>query len=193
MDEPIAEELNINRTLIGRALAGLVGILAIAGACGVLFRGPIERVALAFMERFGLLGVAVGVVITDASPVPLTSEPILILATGAGVDPWLLFAVSAAASTIAGPVGYLGGRLVGQQGLRAWLQRRAPRLALFMHRYGVMGVAIAALLPIPFALSTWTAGMSRIRFPGVLAASLLRIPKTGLYLLLIVQGWALGG
>ena len=55
------------------------------------------------------------------------------------------------------------------------------------------GVAIAALLPIPFALATWTAGLTGVAFPKLLAASLLRIPKTWFYLWLILQGWAMGG
>jgi hypothetical protein len=41
-------------------------------------------------------------------------------------------------------------------------------------------------------VSTWLAGMTAVNFWKVCLASLLRIPKTGFYLYLIVQGWALG-
>jgi hypothetical protein len=34
--------------------------------------------------------------------------------------------------------------------------------------------------------------MTGVNFPKVLAASTLRVPKTGFYLYLIVKGWALG-
>ena len=177
---------------VRKAVIGLVLILLVAGLSGVLLREPITQLATWFLERFGLVGIFAGVVLTDTSILPLTNEPLLLLATSAGVDAWPLFAVSAVASTLAGPLGYGLGYLAGSTGLRDWIRGREPRFEAFMLRYGAWGVAVAALLPIPFAFATWSAGMTRVSFPHVLLASLVRVPKTAIYLLLIVQGWAVG-
>ena len=174
-------------------ILGLVMLLALAGVVGVVLREPLVRLAETFVGRFGLAGVFGGVMFTDSSPLPLTHEPVLLLGVSAGIDPWTLFAVAASASTAAGPVGYFGGWCVRRSvRFRRWLQGRAPDFTEWMREHGARGVAVAALLPIPFAVSTWTAGMTGVNFPKVLAASTLRVPKTGFYLYLIVKGWALG-
>ena len=105
-----------------------------------------------------------------------------------------LWAVAASASVLSGIVGYgLGFALVSRSRLRGWVDRKHPGFIRFMERHGHKGVAVAALLPIPFAVATWSAGMTRIGLGGVALASLLRIPKAGFYLWLIVTGWGFGG
>lgn len=189
-----APRLVVDRTLLVRAGLGLVGVLAVAGVCGVVFREPITVVGALFIERFGWAGVFAAVVFTDASPLPLTHEPVLLMATAGGRDPWTIGLVASAASVAAGPVGWLGGRLLQRVGgAQAWIDRRTPGMSAFLREWGATGVAIAALLPIPFSLSTWTAGLSGVPFWRLVAASLLRIPKTAFYLWLIVAGWSLGG
>jgi len=183
----------LTRSLIRKMIVGLVVLVAAAGALGVVLREPLTACAAWFLERFGLAGVFAGVMFTDTSPLPLTHEPVLLLAVSAGIEAWTIFWVAAAASTLAGPVGYFGGWCVRRsRRFRDWIEGRAPELTAWMREHGAKGVAVAALLPIPFAVSTWSAGMTAVNFPKVLAASLLRIPKTGFYLYLIVAGWALG-
>jgi membrane protein YqaA with SNARE-associated domain len=179
--------------LLKKMAVGLVILLLAAGVLGVVLRDPLTAASSWFVDRFGLAGVFAAVMFTDTSPLPLTHEPVLLLGVIAGIDPWVLFAVAATASTLSGPVGYGGGWCVRRSDrFKEWLQRRAPDFTAWMQLHGAKGVAVAALLPIPFAVSTWTAGMTGVNLPKVLAASLLRIPKTGFYLLLIVKGWALG-
>jgi membrane protein YqaA with SNARE-associated domain len=174
-------------------IIGLVILVAAAGAVGLLLREPLVACASWFVERFGLAGVFVGVMVTDTSPLPLTHEPVLLLGVGAGINSWTLFGVAAAASTLSGPVGYFGGWCVRRsRRFREWIEQRTPEITGWMREHGAKGVATAALLPIPFAVSTWLAGMTAVNFWKVCLASLLRIPKTGFYLYLIVQGWALG-
>lgn len=188
------ERYVVDRRLIRKSFVGLVLILGVAGLTGVLFKEPLEAVGGAFIDNFGLAGLFAGVIVTDASPLPLTNEPLIFLARGAGVGAGVIFAIVSAASVTAGAVGYWSGRLFGGRfGLEAWMDRRQPALAHYMRRYGAEGVAIAALLPIPFALSTWSAGVLGAPFWKVMIAALLRIPKTGFYVVLIVGGLSLGG
>ena len=132
--------------------------------------------------------------LVDASPLPLTNEPLMVLAIGADVGLWAIFGVMSAGSTLAGVVGWIGGRIIGQHTAPGrWLMLRYPAVQLFLVRWGALGVAIAALTPIPFGLTAWAAGMARVPFWKVALASVARVPKTGFYLWLIAQGWALGG
>ncbi len=185
---------DVDRRLVRKMVVGLLIILAVAGLCGVLFKEPLRFVGGAFIDRFGLVGLFLGVVFADASPLPLTNEPLVFLARGAGVGAWTIFGVVSAASVAAGAVGYGAGRFFGGRfGLEDWMDRRQPALAHYMRRYGAEGVAIAALLPIPFALSTWSAGVLHVPFAKVMVAALVRIPKTAFYVALIVGGLHLGG
>lgn len=184
----------VNRNLFFKMFFGLAVLLGVAYVCGTLFREPIITAGRSALESFGLIGLFTGVIVTDASPLPLTNEPLVILAIGSGVSTWTVFIVVSIASVTAGLVGYTGGVLLGAgTHLRGWIRRRYPGFETFMSRYGAIGVAICAFLPIPFALSTWSAGMTRIGLHKVALASLVRIPKTAFYLWLIVMGWAAGG
>jgi membrane protein YqaA with SNARE-associated domain len=183
----------LDRKLLLKAGLGLGVILAISYICGVFFREPIIYAGKTALERFGLAGIFCAVIVTDASPLPLTNEPLIFLALGAEVTARTIFWVISAASVTAGMVGYGAGRLLGDgTRLGKWLREKYPGFDAFMQRYGAYGVAICALLPIPFSLSTWTAGMMRIRVHEVFAACLMRIPKTAFYVWLIAQGWAAG-
>lgn len=189
----MTERFEVDGALLARAGLGLLVVVAVAGLAGWLLREPIELVAEVFLGRFGWAGLFAGVLITDASPIPMTHEPVLLLAVAEEMPAWKIAAVGSAASVTAGPVGYTGGWLLRtRSSARHWLEDRAPAMVRFLRDWGATGVAIAAVLPIPFALATWTAGLLGVRLPKVLLASLLRIPKTSFYLWLILQGWALG-
>lgn len=183
----------VDRALLTRALVGLGLLLVVAALAGVFLRGPIEVAGAWFIGTFGWAGVFAGVLVCDASPLPLTHEPILMLAIAQDAPYWAVGAVASLASVCAGPTGYLGGWLLrSRSGARAWVEERSPGMVAFLRYWGATGVAIAALLPIPFAASTWTAGLTGVSFPKVALASLLRIPKTLFYLWIVYEGWSLG-
>ena len=172
-----------------------MGLLALAGICGTLLREPITALGQTFIDIGGTAGLFAGVMLANISLLPATDEPVIFLAISSGrMGAWSIFLVSAAASTLAGPVGYGLGALVGRAtSLEAWVTRTNANLADWLRRRGAWAVAVCAVLPFPFAVSTWTAGMMRVGLVPVCAASLLRIPKTGFYFWLMVQGWGMGG
>lgn len=53
-----------------------------------------------------------------------------------------------------------------------------------MRRRGAVGVAIAALMPVPLALATWTAGSFHVNFVHFLCSAWFRMPKILLFVLL---------
>jgi membrane protein YqaA with SNARE-associated domain len=185
--------ITIDRALCLKLLVGLAAVLALAYLCGAAFRAPLVTAGTLAMEQFGLTGLFLGVLATDASPLPLTNEPLIVLWITGGVATVTVFLVVSMASVTAGIVGYIGGFLVGSRTpLGTWLKHRFPAMEAFMARYGALGVALCAFLPIPFALSTWIAGMTRVGLARVALASLVRIPKTAFYVWLIIMGWNWG-
>ncbi len=176
-----------------RTVISLVSVLALAAVCGVVLREPLTIAGTWFVDTLGAFGVALGVLVTDTSPLPLTNEPVLMLALGGGMSVWTVFAVAATTSWLAGIVGYSLGRLLdATTSAQARFRRWQPAAADWIERRGAVGVAIAALLPIPFSLATWSAGMMRVRLSHVAIASLARIPKTAFYLGLMAAGWSAG-
>ncbi|MEZ4239616.1 MAG: hypothetical protein R3F59_26370 [Myxococcota bacterium] len=137
----------------------LVGVLAVAAVCGVVLRGPITAAGDAFLGRFGLAGLFAGVLLTDSSPLPMTHEPVLLLAVARGLALSTIGAVASAASVAAGPLGWACGRGLRAAGAEARLERRYPEMVAYIRSWGAWGVAIAALVPIPYALATWSAGL----------------------------------
>ncbi|MCB9780647.1 MAG: VTT domain-containing protein [Alphaproteobacteria bacterium] len=184
----------IDRTTVLKLVGGALAVLAVAGLCGVLLREPLIAWGGLFLDRFGLAGLFFGAMFTDSSIVPLTNEPLMLLAISGGANPWVVAAITAAGSVLAGPIGWTCGRLLARHTrLGPWLARRHPQVVAFLTRYGARFVAVAALLPFPFAVSTWLSGATDVRFGHLLLASLLRIPKTLFYAALLTGGWAAGG
>merc|ERR1712216_548333 len=64
------------------------------------------------------------------------------------------------------------------------LTRKYPMVPQLMERKGAAGVALAALLPVPLAMATWTAGSFRIRLLPFAFAVLMRLPKISIFVFL---------
>ena len=183
-----------DRTLIRRTIIGVIIVFGAAAVLAFYAEEPLTRAADLFMERWGAGGLALGVIILDTSPFPLINEPILLLAYQGGMSAWDVLLVAGGASVLAGSLGYLYGFILNKIfPVRRWMEERRPNAVAWIHKHGAKGVAVAAVLPIPFSVATWTAGAMGVPWKTVALASLLRIPKTGFYLWLIVTGLAVGG
>jgi membrane protein YqaA with SNARE-associated domain len=177
--------------VLARQLAfGLAGLMVGVAVLAWTLRGPLEALAYAFTDRFGLAGIAVGVLLTDT--MLLTHEPLLFAGYAGGLGFWPVFVVASAASVVAGPLGWVYGRLAGRL---PWVQRmfRRYHLHAFLERYGFWAVAVAALTPFPYSAATIASGASGVSVRTVFLGSLFRIPKVLFYFLLIVGGWTAGG
>lgn len=189
-EEPV---FGSGRQLAWRMAVGLPLLVGVSALIGHLSRGPLAAVGAVFVERFGLLGILFGVLLIDASPVPLVNEPLVYLGIAGGL-PRVPLALAASAGALgAAWVCYLGGVAVGHTALfQRLMGPRRARVEAFVARYGFRGLTAAALTPIPFAICAWTAGAVRMHLPTFLAASLFRIVKTCFYLWLMLQGFELG-
>ena len=70
-----------------RLLLGLVGLIALGTGCAYLFKDLIIEYGQWTVHHFGLEGILVFTMLVDSSPLPLTSEPLILLALGAKINP----------------------------------------------------------------------------------------------------------
>jgi membrane protein YqaA with SNARE-associated domain len=175
-----------------RGLTGIAVIMLLATLTGWLLRDAVIQAGSWMLATLGAPGVLIATLLIDSCPLPLTNEPLMLLALGGSMPAWKIMVLVSVGSVAAGPTGYLlGNRLQAWYDVRAAARRRQPELVAWLEAHGAWGVAVAALAPIPFSLSTWTAGIVQIPLRHVALASLLRIPKTAFFLWLIVSGWNL--
>ena len=188
MDSTPVERLT-PRTLWWRGTIGLFTLLALAALAGALLRHPLETVGEWFVHHLGLIGVFVTVLVIDT--MPLTHEPILLLAWTGGLGFLPIWLTAGLASILSGALGWFLGSLFAHN---AFVQRQCQRyrIDILFQRYGVWAVAIAAITPFPYAIATWSAGAARMPFLQVLAGSCARLIKVLIYLSLIVAGWQAG-
>ena len=175
-----------------KLLLSVIGLIALGGLCGYLFKDIIIRAGTWSVEHFGLEGIALATLLIDSCPVPMTSEPLILLALGANIN-WINLALlMSLASHLACIIGHTGGKalrkypnLVGQ------IENLFPDIFIFMRENGVHGVLLGALLPIPYAITTWLAGLNSVPFWPVFFASSGRWFKNFVTVALIAWGWNL--
>mgnify|MGYP003950451839 CR=1 FL=1 len=186
--KPPSSVVNIWKFVVGFAV-----IFAVAAAAGLFFREPIYAFGSLVVGKYGLVGLAISVLLVDSLPTPLSYVPFMALALAGGLSFGEVLIVSSIASYCAGCLGYGVGRLVGMPPrFERWIHARYPRVQSLLDRYGGWGVAAIAVLPLPLAVGTWSAGSLKVRTRQVVLALLLRVPKTLIYLVVIERGLSLG-
>lgn len=145
----------------------------------------ITEMSRAFIKQVGIPGIFVGVFVADSMPQPFTYVPLIFLAVEGGMHKSEVFLVCMLASYSAALAGYAVGQLLR---LPSWgehcfdqLRQQAPYVPSLMERRGAFGVLLAAMLPVPLALATWTAGFFNVDIMGFLFAALGRCPKIAVF------------
>jgi membrane protein DedA with SNARE-associated domain len=182
-------------SLIKRLFWGLGLLVVLSFMAGLTLQEPITSASDWFVRYFGLWGVFFGVLFLDTLPLTF-AEPLILLAIegGEGGDKlgfWTVTTVAATGSWLSALIGYSAGLLLARTD---WLTRvfRRYRMDRFMARYGTAFVAVAAITPFPYGISTVCAGASRLPLARVMTAALLRFPKNYFYMALVLAGWTAG-
>ena len=176
-----------------KLVVALIVLLSLGAFCRFCFKDQVMAIGHSLYDRFGPFSLVLGTLITDISPLPLTSEPVALIGLGAGMSLLNIILIMSVTSHLAGPIGYSFGYLLGKvPTIKNRFTKRLPTVCNWIEKHGVKGVALAAILPIPFALTTWTAGLLGVNFWGVVLASSLRWLKTATYVSLLAGGWFIG-
>lgn len=168
-------------------------MLVAAATVGYFARSAAEAVARGFVERFGVLGMALGTLLADGVHFPVPPQFYMLMAIASRTPAAKAFAAIALASVLAGAVGYAISERVSHWG---WLSRKttAPRqvLAASFQRYGYRAALVASVLPIPYSIVCYLAGLNRLPVRFLALLMLCRVPKLLAFFYLVHLGWSIG-
>jgi membrane protein YqaA with SNARE-associated domain len=174
-----------------QALWGLAGLFAVALAASYFFSDELKSLGGELMGAYGLMGLAIGVIIIDTCTPGFPFETLVYLGIAAGEDWVVLATVAGCASTLAGPIDYGVGRLLDR--LIGLSQRCAGNPVLsHLKAHGAVWVAVASITPLPYSMMNWLAGALRIPFWHCVLACTLRLPRTYVFSYLLWVSWQQG-
>ena len=184
------DDLGIKALILQTVIFTVVVIVAVV-FLGTYVREDVETFANWIIDTFGMLGLFVGVFVTDAFTVPVPADTYLLVTVARGQEIVKMLAICCAASVSAGTVAYLIGPYIGQIWLfRKRVEKFRIRGERLFERFGVWTVVIAALTPIPFSIVCWFAGVYKMTYTKFFFASLARVPRLVGYYVLYTLGWA---
>lgn len=185
------EALRIQQRL-RRGLAALVGLVILSFILSWLFRDWLTEVGHYLIGAYGARGVFTSVFFIDWTPIPTSSEPIYMLGISSGMDLTELFVSSCAGGVVAALGCYASGAVLERTtSIGDWTRARYPGMVQWVSEKGFKGLALAAIVPLPFSPMMWIAGVIGMPLEQVVVISLLRIPKTIFYLLILMAAWEL--
>lgn len=183
--------LDLRGVLLGAVLV-MMGFTAFAAALGWLFHEPLIELGRWFVARFGGPGIAVGFYFPDAFTMPVPNDAFTAFGLWGGMPFGRVVAWGSLGSLAGGSTGWLIGRhlLARSHKLQAYIKRRGgDEMTAHLRRGGRWFLAIAAVSPVPYSVTCWAAGATKMPYVEFLIISLLRIPRVAAFLWLIEQGF----
>jgi len=171
--------------------------LAIAPAAAVAFlyltivhySSEIARVGLWAADAVGHLGVFGYVYLVDSLIVPLSAD--ILFPFVLNWSPFALLTVMSTASVAGGVTGYAIGRnLTRLPTVSKTAALLRPRHIALVDRYGIWGIALSALFPVPFSTISWAAGAIRLPLSAYVSGALFRVPRMIITYWLLLEGAA---
>lgn len=133
---------------------------------------------------------ALGTFLADGLQFPIPPQFYMLLAIASGTPAVASFAAISAASLVAGALGFrLCAWLSGWSWLAGKTSKQRELLRRAFERYGHRAALIAMLLPIPYSILCYLAGLSRLPRTFLLLLSAYRLPKLLFFYLLLSWGW----
>ena len=179
------------RSLLKELGVAIVAIVAFVLLLGLTFREPLTAWGESFVELFGAPGVLAIFFALDLTGFPIPHETFSGLALVGGLPFWEITLAGSVGSILGGCTGFAVTRRLGQSSwFQAVLHGRGGRARLAVERWGVWGVALGAVSPLPYTICAWAAGTFQMEWRRFVAVSLLRFPRVAFYLWLIELGLA---
>ena len=177
---------------LGLRWAGAIaGVFVVMVALAILFREPLERVGHAFVDHFGYWGMALGTLIADGFHFPIPPQFYMLMAVTSGSSQPIALGAIAAGSLVGGFAGYsLAHRIVNWRPIARRLQRSQHVAAAAFSRFGYRAAIIASLLPIPYSVLCYLAGIQRLPRRIFAVLSLCRLPKLLMFFYMVELGWS---
>ena len=177
--------------LVGQVVLPLVAVFAFVSLGAAWFRPELKALGIAFVSRFGYAGMAVGAFVSDAFMFPIPPQFYMLTAVAAGAPQVASVTVVCLSSVVAANVAYwVAGQVARIPFMGRRIERSRAKIDPLFARYGYYAVAVGALLPIPFSLLCYLAGLYRVPYRIYAVLVLLRVPRLLAFYVLIRLGWA---
>ena len=166
----------------------LIALLAAIGLISVYFEAELAAATHWAHRTLGLPGLSLVIFLADSLTAPIPPDLVLIVVAKSSMAErwWLIVPMLGAVSVAAGNAAWVVGRWLGDTRIpRALFARFRTNNQRLVARYGVWGVALGAMTPIPFSITCWAAGMFHMKHRTFFWATLLRVPRYVLYYLAI--------
>ena len=189
-EEPVPP-LDVRGVVLGAA-AVVASFTAVAALLGWLFKQPLLELGHWFVANFGGFGIAVGFYVPDAFTIPVPNDAFTAFGLWGGMGFWTVVAWGSLGSLLGGSTGWAIGRYLLSRSakLRDFIKRRGgDEMAAQLRRGGRWFLAIAAVSPIPYSVTCWAAGATKMPYLEFIAISVLRIPRVAAFLWLIERGF----
>ena len=183
--------LDLRRVLVG-AMLGVMGFTVLAAVLGWLFHEPAIELGRWFVGNFGGPGIAIGFFFPDAFTVPIPNDAFTAIGLFGGMNFMEVVFWGSVGSLAGGSTGWAIGRylLARSKRLQDFIERRGgEQIRAQLIRGGRYFLAIAAVSPIPYSVTCWGTGATKMPYWEFFLISLLRIPRIAGVLWLVQQGF----
>lgn len=180
------------RSVVLTAALVMMGFTLVAGLLGWLFKEPLLEIGRRFVTSFGGPGIALGFLLPDALTLPMPNDAFTAFGLWGGMPFWTVVGWGTLGSLLGGSTGWVIGRYLLSRSarLRDYIKRRGgDEMAAQLRRGGRWFLAIAAISPIPYSVTCWAAGATKMPYGEFFLISLLRAPRVAAFLWLIQQGF----
>lgn len=154
-------------------------------------RPQCEGVARSFVGAYGYWGMALGTLLADAFHFPIPPQFYMLLSIASRASVAASMAAIVSASVLAGVVGYHTARFVSKS---QWITSKTAGsrqlLERAVARFGARAAIVASVLPIPYSVLCYLAGLNRMPQRFLLLLCLCRIPKLFVFYWLVHWGWS---
>jgi membrane protein YqaA with SNARE-associated domain len=175
--------------LVLRLVLVLCVLAAFVVVLGAFFPAETLDWSRRFVGTWGGPGILIGLLLPDAFPIPLPHDAFLTFGLIGGLGFWTTVAWGGTGSIAGGILGFFVGRWLATTWLYASLkQRLSERPHEIVERYGMIGVGLSAITPIPFGACCWAVGALGMRFSLFLLVVQLRWLRIAGHLWLIEAG-----
>lgn len=176
--------------LVAQVFLPLVGVFVAVSLGAALFRPELKTLGVVFVNRFGYAGMAVGAFVSDAFMFPIPPQFYMLTAVTAGAPQLPSVTVICVSSVLAANVAYrIATSIARIPFMHNRIERSRVKIDPLFAKYGYYAVAIGAILPIPFSLLCYLAGLYRVPYRVYAVLVLLRVPRLLAFYLLIRLGW----
>jgi membrane protein YqaA with SNARE-associated domain len=191
--EAVAPALGVSELVwpVLRFLASLLLIVLLVGTLAHWARPQCESVARGFVAAYGYWGMALGTLLADGFHFPIPPQFYMLLSVASRASAaWSLLAI-VLSSVLAGFVGYHAARFFSRS---AWIAERTASsrslLERAARRFGARTALVASLLPIPYSVLCYLAGLNRMPTRFLLLLCLCRVPKLLAFWWFVRWGWS---